>query len=247
MSDLPGSGSADRPEPGARHRNGGPLLLGDQAYNAIKEAIITHRLAPGERVSEGSLARAFGFGKAPIRTAMSRLAEDDLIVARGSKSQVVAPLTLADVYDIFGFRVLLEPEAARRAAQDAPVAELRRLNELCERPYTLGDRTQELQSLRANRDWHLALARASRSPRLAKWLEQLQDASLRVLWYSLQVSDLPQMWSHGHEEITDALERHDAEGAAAKVREHLLSSQQRIIELLVRSEDFKNLQLMSRT
>ena len=56
--------------------------LGDRAYLAIRRAIITCALPPGTEVSETQLAARFGFGKAPVRAALSRLAQDRLVRAQ---------------------------------------------------------------------------------------------------------------------------------------------------------------------
>ena len=63
------------------------------------------------------LALSLGLGKAPIRAALARLAQDGLVAAIARRGWRVAPVTLADVLDVFRLRRSLEPLAARLAAE----------------------------------------------------------------------------------------------------------------------------------
>jgi DNA-binding GntR family transcriptional regulator len=57
----------------------GSESLADQAYAQIKAAIVSCRLAPGERITERVLAERFGFGLSPIRKALLRLDSEGLV------------------------------------------------------------------------------------------------------------------------------------------------------------------------
>ena len=47
--------------------------LADQAYAAIRSAIISNQLTPGEVLTEESLAEMLGISRTPIRAALQRL------------------------------------------------------------------------------------------------------------------------------------------------------------------------------
>lgn len=217
--------------------------LNARAYSEIKRGIITHRLKPSQRISETLLSDMFELGRASVRAAIARLIEDGLIVSRSTKTQIVAPLTFADIRETFALRATLEPEAARLAAGKADIAELRRLNALCMRPYRFGDAREELAFLEANRTFHMAIAEAAHSPRLTRWIGQLQDAAMRVLWVTLKVDGRPQVWSHGHDDIIAALEAGDDVAAAARAGEHLSKGQQTVFEVLLNAPDIREISI----
>ena len=47
--------------------------LADQAYEAIRAAIISNQLTPGETLTEEALAEMLGISRTPIRAALQRL------------------------------------------------------------------------------------------------------------------------------------------------------------------------------
>jgi DNA-binding GntR family transcriptional regulator len=136
--------------------------LGDRAYQAIRRAIITCALPPGSEVSETQLAARFGFGKAPVRAALSRLAQDRLVRAQARRGWKIAPVTLRDVRDIFDLRQLLESEAARLAAGQVAADELTQLDAACQARYSPGDPNSAESFLASNREFHLLIARHQR-------------------------------------------------------------------------------------
>lgn len=86
----------------------------------IREAIITGRFAFGERLSDRSLADEFGISRTPVREALARLAQDDLVVVRPQSGTFVMTLDATDVRRISEMRAVLELGALRIAtAHDA--------------------------------------------------------------------------------------------------------------------------------
>jgi DNA-binding GntR family transcriptional regulator len=209
--------------------------LVDQAYLRLKADIITHVLEPGQKISEGKLVEHTGLSRAPVRSAMARLLQEGLVVLASSKTQIVAPLTMADVREIFHLRDLLEPDAARLAAGRVDIAMLKELNKACARPYTPGNTDEEFAFLAANRAFHLAIARSSGHPVQTQWIERLQDAVMRVLWLSLRLENRPSMWSTGHDDIIAALAAADGAAAERFARKHLLNGQKAVLDVLMRS------------
>lgn len=220
---IPESSNDTTPDLGSQDATRGAPLA-DRAYAEIKKAIIVHRLKPGQRVSESSLAESMRMGKAPVRAGMSRLVREGLLVGRGPKTTIVAPLVWSEVQEQFHLRVLLEPDAAAQAAGRIDVTELKRLNQECSRPYRFGDPDEEFRFLLANKAFHLAIAVGCRNSRQVQWIEQLQDALMRVMWFALQVDNRPHIWSHGHDELINAITSGDGKQAAEIARRHIVDS-----------------------
>lgn len=77
----------------------GRTLLRDQAYRAIKDAIVAGTLAPGVVIQSRDLAEQLGFSRAPVRDALARLADEGLVEAKPQSHTRVTPLILRDVHD----------------------------------------------------------------------------------------------------------------------------------------------------
>src|SRR6185369_13463569 len=73
------------------------LPAAEQVYRGLREAIITCRLEPNEAISENRLCGLFGVSRSPVRTAITRLAEDGLIDIFPQRGTFVAPIKLRQV------------------------------------------------------------------------------------------------------------------------------------------------------
>lgn len=101
--------------------------LGEAAYHTIREAIISCRLAPGERVTERGLATGLGLSISPVRTAMTRLDHEGLIQTIPRKGYQVTPMTVRSVNEIFEYWALfggMMAGAGLAKAGDRQIAEL---------------------------------------------------------------------------------------------------------------------------
>ncbi len=102
----------------------GRTLLRDQAYAAIRAAIVAGSLAPGQVVRDRDLAERLGFSRAPVRDALARLADEGLVESKPQSHTRVTPLILRDVRDALVVVRTMHEVAARSAARRLRPAEL---------------------------------------------------------------------------------------------------------------------------
>jgi DNA-binding GntR family transcriptional regulator len=104
-----------RHSPRARH--------GSTVYERLRQLIIQGRLAPGARLVELDLADLLGVSRTPVREAMVRLVQEGFArpVRASARAQlIVAPLTQADLHDLYTIMGALEGAAARYLARIDP-------------------------------------------------------------------------------------------------------------------------------
>jgi DNA-binding GntR family transcriptional regulator len=96
------------------------VLLADDSYRILREALIANRLPPGQRLNIEQLAEEMQVSITPIRHALVRLESDGLVSREPYKGYVVShlldPSTVADIFDA---RLLIETQVAARAAEQA--------------------------------------------------------------------------------------------------------------------------------
>ena len=93
-------------------------MLADDVYEAIKTMLMDHVIRPGARISIDGLARDFQVSSTPVREALARLESEGLAAKEPLKGyRATELLTLAEFDDLYRFRRLIEPWAARRAAE----------------------------------------------------------------------------------------------------------------------------------
>ncbi|RRR99602.1 GntR family transcriptional regulator [Glycomyces terrestris] len=107
-----------RPGGEARAAGGAKRTLADDAYAELKARIIRSELAPGAKLSIDGMAKELAFSQTPIREALARLESEGLLARRPLSGYTVEPLlSAAEFADLFDLRMMLEPLAARRAAE----------------------------------------------------------------------------------------------------------------------------------
>jgi DNA-binding GntR family transcriptional regulator len=94
---------------------GGAVSLTREAFERIREAIVSGALEFGEPLSETQIAKALGMSKAPVRAAFMELRDKGMVnIIPQSGTYVFSP-TEEDVRMLSSFRALLEEEAVRVA------------------------------------------------------------------------------------------------------------------------------------
>jgi DNA-binding GntR family transcriptional regulator len=95
-----------------------PSGLAEEVYRRIRADIMSLRIPPDTRVSVDSLARELGVSQTPIREALSMLEANGLVSKRHFAGYATSPrMDRAQLDDLFEFRLLIEPHAARKAAE----------------------------------------------------------------------------------------------------------------------------------
>jgi DNA-binding GntR family transcriptional regulator len=117
--------------------------LADQAYEALRAAIISGELASGEKITERGLADRLSVSPTPVREALRRLEQDRLVVRRGPRLVQVVDFDDEIAAEVRLAEGALRAVAARLAAKHATPTQLMEL----ERVLDAGD--AELARLRA--------------------------------------------------------------------------------------------------
>src|SRR5690554_6287428 len=153
--------------------------LTEQAYRALRKAIVQCEFAPDERLRVEEISTRYGFSSSPVREALARLAEQGFVRSIENRGFRVAPVTIEGIADLTQVRLLIETEALRQALDKGDdhweerivaAAHSLRLAEqrLEEGPVAL----DETWSAR-HRAFHLAIYSACNSPLMLNLIEQL--------------------------------------------------------------------------
>ncbi|MBI4278959.1 MAG: GntR family transcriptional regulator [Armatimonadetes bacterium] len=201
-------------------------------YRRIREEILNGRLRPGQMVSERELVERLGASRTPIRHALARLQEQGLLTPQARRGYVVSTVSLRDVAEILYLRMVLEGAAAELAARFVGEAELAEMARLAEVSYRPGDPASYARFVRANREFHLKVARASRNMRLANAIARLLDEMQRVIEMTVALSYRVEEMQRDHRALVDALRRHDPAQARQVAVRAMEASQQRIAQAL---------------
>jgi DNA-binding GntR family transcriptional regulator len=208
--------------------------LNELAYRRLKDALLSCKIAPGDTVSENELVDRLECGKAAIRHAIGRLSQEGLLTTQARRGTIATPVTLEAVQHLFEMRLILEPEAARRAAGRLSQAQIDLLVGVTNSDYDPGDRDSETHFLRDNHVFHSTIAAASGNPRLATSVALLLDEVERMLHLGLAKRSRGVEFHDAHREILRALIAGEADTAAKLAYLEVKSGQEMMIDAFIR-------------
>ena len=206
------------------------VLLRHNVYAAIRQAILTCEFEPGQELREQILAEKYQVSRSPVRDSLLRLEQENLVTVLPRQGYRVNPISLSDVNEIFGLRIIIESACAAGAttADNDALLTLDRYRGL-----TTADMTDAV-FLNRNREFHGTIAALTGNKRLAAVEYSLVEEVDRLILAmkkgsrDLTSTAVPQE----HDAIIDAIQARDAEAASRLAREHITNTHGRISEAL---------------
>jgi len=196
----------------------------DLAYEAIRERILSGALARGDRVHQEDIAAELGVSRTPVREALARLAAEGLVQMHTNRGARVADPDRSGMRAAYEARLVIEPGAARLAAQRRPPEPLRAMRAALVRQRRAPRGVH--RRFEANRDFHLALVAAAGNP----FLDQLAG----VLWVTRIGEAIYEAQGKGagralpdadeHEAIALAVEHGRSRDAETLTRRHIAAA-----------------------
>jgi len=212
--------------------------LTDSVYEAVQELVMDQHIEAGARVNIDLVARQLNVSPTPVREALARLEMDGLVVKEPLRGYSVTPMLDAKTFnDLYDVRRLLEPFAARCAAErrdekvlralDRELDEMRRMVGTSAGPggSTFHDyREFALQDAR----FHEAIAGTSGNSLLSDTLRRLRShLRLYRLYHRYYTGDIGTATVIEHENILASIRARDGNGAEAAMLDHINRSRER--------------------
>ena len=207
------------------------------AYDTIRDAILSGRHAPGQRLVTEELAKELGVSRMPVREALHRLEVAGLITITPHKGAVVSELSEAEVAEIFHIRAVLEGLATRLATTQLTPVDHKRLSTLLEEMERAAGAHDPGKALVINRDFHTVIWKAARAPRLRELLENLYDACQRFRNLSVLLPGRLGQISQEHRRIARALAQGDAAAAERHANAHYEGTARRLLRSIERARE----------
>ncbi len=191
-----------------------------QIADHVVDAILSGRIAPGQRLGEQELADVFGVSRTLVREAMARLSARGMVEVSSRRGWYVVQPSRAAAAEAFSARIAIETGMLNSLDKPLPRTKVARLKahykaeqaaikgtDAGNRSYLLGD-------------FHVCLAECVSGPLLADILRDLTARTTLVATLFQSTHDAALSCSE-HVAIVAALERDDASGAAELMRAHI--------------------------
>ena len=210
----------------------GPASLSQQAYQRLRDMIVSLRLAPGALINEAALMDELSLGRTPIREALQRLAYEGLVVLRPRRGAFVSSLSIVDLQQIFELRRTIEGYAASLAAERASAGDLAAMEAALSALDAAEENARPEKYITIDRSFHRALARGAHNQFLESTLSRMYNLNLRLWYLALDRIGPMRAAIDEHRRVLAAIRRRDGAQAEAAMREHITAFQNRIRELL---------------
>jgi DNA-binding GntR family transcriptional regulator len=214
------------------------LPAAEQVYRALREAILTCRLEPNEAISENRLCGLFGVSRSPVRTAITRLAEDGLIDIFPQRGTFVAPIKLRQVREAQFARSAMEVALAAEAAKrwrDADTAAIHANLEAQKRH----SKARDVWGFHLDNEvFHQTIARAADLEGVWFTVQSVKAQWDRIGHLANRVPAHTEIIIEEHRKIALALEKRDAKAAAAAMKLHIKSVDHAIARLRPEHGDY---------
>lgn len=203
-------------------------------YKALREEILTMKLAPAQALDEVGLAERFGVSRSPIREALVRLAASGLVSTLPNKSTIVAPLNIEEFPQFMDALDLLQRTTTRLAAQLRTEQDLETLDHLQQEYAHVVTNNDVVAMIEKNRDFHVAIAQATRNRYLIDAYARLLDEGRRILrlYYRSYNDALPPDTQNNHLPLIEAIRLQDADLAEYRAHEHAMELKQRFLHYM---------------
>lgn len=193
------------------------------AVAALRQAIVSGEMAPGQRLVEPELAELFGVSRGAMRAALIDLTGEGLVERVHNRGARVRVVSLAEAVAIVECRQMLEALCAAKAARnvsDAAAAELTELGERMRAAVGAGD---PVKYSALNAQLHQRVRELAEQPVATDLLERLNAQMVRHQFRLALRPGRPQRSLPEHLAIIDAIVARDEQAAEAAARAHLAS------------------------
>lgn len=198
-----------------------PEPITRQVTRALRQAIVTMRIRPGEMLSEQDIARKLGVSRQPIREAFIKLGEAGLLRVLPQRGTLVVKISRVAVEDARFIREAVECAIARAAAARVDRAAITILNDSLVRQRR-ALRAKDGPALFAlDEEFHRLLAEAAGRPSAWRIVEDVKPQMDRVRYLDMADAIPMKTVIAQHGIIVDAIQAGDAAGADAAMRAHL--------------------------
>ncbi|MEZ0142408.1 MULTISPECIES: GntR family transcriptional regulator [unclassified Microbacterium] len=202
----------------------------DAVTGQLRSRILSGEIRSGEPLTEAAVSQAYGVARPSAKAAIEQLVASGLLVRTAHRTARVVGIEAETVRDVYRTRIRLESAALRELAESAAV------------PAAAVAANAELQAMAPGPDpatvdpdlrFHTALIDALGSERTSRMYRSVLD-EVRLCMAQVQGRRLldAELIAAQHAEMLEAVAAGDAERAAAVLRAHLASAEDRLVEAL---------------
>jgi DNA-binding GntR family transcriptional regulator len=193
----------------------------DHVFEIVRQAIISGRFVPGQRLILRDLQEEYGFSRSTFREAFRRLASERLVSLVPNRGVAVERLSRQELIDLFQIRETLEGLAARLAAERIGDGNNRKIFTDACKQIRADKRPERTAYIEHNHAFHEAIVAVAGNTRLRDLLLQMRIPILMSLWRQVMTPSDIENSLEEHETIIKAILNGEPGKADAAMQRHL--------------------------
>jgi len=216
----------------------GRTSLKGKAYELIKDLLFENE-ASGQTYSERQLAAHLNLGLGPVRSALERLRAEGLISVIPNSGIRLPQLTAEDILDFYEVRTVLEAHLVEVLAGRQVSHRLSKVEDILGQQQDCVSRRDTATYHQLDMEFHLALAELHGNAEIVRVLGTLRDRMQRLS--SRLHAGHPQRLNENflqHCQIVEAIRAGDGTTARERLRTHLISARNFILDPESRTRSF---------
>jgi DNA-binding GntR family transcriptional regulator len=187
----------------------------------LRDAIVTGRFQPSERLIETDVARELGVGRSAVRTALARLEHEGLVEHERHRGARVRLINAREAVEILEVRAVLEGLAARHAAANATAQDVDDLGAILAEMRRRLDAGDLLGASDHNALLHGRILEISSHATVARLIATLKYQLVRFQYRTILLPGRSEHSFQEHTGIVQAIAAADSDAAEQAMRTHL--------------------------
>ncbi len=197
------------------------MNLKEKAYTIIKNKIIMCEFAPGEILDEKQLVEELGVSRTPIREALNKIEQENLIKIIPKRGVFVSQITPKTVSDLYQLREQIDPYATKLATPNLDEEKILEFQEF----FSNMDEYDYMEAIEMDNKFHSLIIETCNNIYLTRLMDSIYAENQRIRILSAKNSRL-KVSAKEHLNIISYMLKRDAEGAMEEMRKHVVSSKE---------------------
>jgi len=203
--------------------------LSERAYSQIIDLIMSGTYVEGDTLSERELSEKLSISRTPIREALKRLSEGDLVEHIKNRGAVVSSISTQRMLEQFTIRELFEEYAVNQIFDEELELDL----EFLEQNIIETEQAMEAGEFKRyylkEREFHFELLRAIGNQEMLDYMNKIKDMhSLVMLYKKVRTRNPGSETIKEHREILESLRTNDKDRALESIRKHNRRAKNRV-------------------
>lgn len=204
------------------------ISLADQIFERLESDILIGKYAYGTLLTETALSEELGVSRTPIREALRRLQQENLIKDT-NKGMMVVGITEDDLKDIYNVRLKLEGMVIEKFIENMTEETLATLKEILDFQEFYGGKHDSYHVIFKDSEFHESIYKNCGSPILCETLLPLHKKVVKFRQASIEKTGRTEKSINEHKALYNAIKQRDIASAKRLVEEHILNARNSIM------------------